>query len=183
MQAGITPIFKRLWYDWTQQQPGIEPTNPLGQCWVPPIVAFYDQQGLQEEKIAKLIASLKHTMSDQRSANPTFNLALKKLRSDLLETAIINWENLTPPSREGIKKMTNFFCKMHIVVNFASEADKILKLFESNIAEGRNPQALGTTESGSIRLIRTACKFFTSRGCDKSGVHIMWKSYLEKKRG
>ena len=46
MQEEITPIFKRLWYDWTQQQPGIEPTNPFGQCWVPPIVAFYDQQGL-----------------------------------------------------------------------------------------------------------------------------------------
>ena len=41
MQEETTPIFKRLWYDWTQQQPGIEPTNPLGQCWVPPIVAFY----------------------------------------------------------------------------------------------------------------------------------------------
>ena len=46
MQDETTPIFKRLWYDWTQQQPGFEPTNPLGQCWVPPIVAFYDQQGL-----------------------------------------------------------------------------------------------------------------------------------------
>ena len=46
MQEETTPIFKRLWYDWTQQPPGIEPTNPLGQCWVPPIVAFYDQQGL-----------------------------------------------------------------------------------------------------------------------------------------
>ena len=46
MQEETTPIFKRLWYDWTQQQPGIEPTNPLCQCWVPPIVAFYDQQGL-----------------------------------------------------------------------------------------------------------------------------------------
>ena len=46
MQEETTPIFKRLWYDWTQQQPGIEPTNPLAQCWVPPIVAFYDQQGL-----------------------------------------------------------------------------------------------------------------------------------------
>ena len=46
MQEETTPIFKRLWYDWTQQQPGIEPTNPLGQCWVPPIVAFYAQQGL-----------------------------------------------------------------------------------------------------------------------------------------
>ena len=30
MQEETTPIFKRLWYDWTQQQPGIEPTNPLG---------------------------------------------------------------------------------------------------------------------------------------------------------
>ena len=138
-------------------------------------------QGCQEEKIAKLIASLKHTMSDQGSVNPTFNLALQKLRSDLLETAIVNWENLTPPSREEIKKMTNFFCKMHIVVNFASEADKILKLFESNVAEGRNPHALGATESGSVRLIRTACKSFTSRGCDKSGVHSMWKSYLDEK--
>ena len=46
MQEETTPIFKRLWSYWTQQQPGIEPTNPLGQCWVPPIVAFYDQQGL-----------------------------------------------------------------------------------------------------------------------------------------
>ena len=46
MQEETTPIFKRLWYDWTQQQPGIEPTNPLGHRWVPPIVAFYDQQGL-----------------------------------------------------------------------------------------------------------------------------------------
>ena len=46
MQEGTTPIFKRLWYDWTQQQPGIEPRNPLGQCWVPPILAFYDQQGI-----------------------------------------------------------------------------------------------------------------------------------------
>ena len=46
MQEETAPIFKGLWYDWTQQQPGIEPTNPLGQCWVPPIVTFYDQDGL-----------------------------------------------------------------------------------------------------------------------------------------
>ena len=46
LQEETTPILKRLWYDWTQQQPGIEPTNPLGQYSVPPIVAFYDQQGL-----------------------------------------------------------------------------------------------------------------------------------------
>ena len=32
--------FKSLWYDWAQQQPGIEPTNHRGQCWLPPIVTF-----------------------------------------------------------------------------------------------------------------------------------------------
>ena len=46
LQEETTPIFKRLWYDWTQQQPGIKPTNPHGQCWVHRIVAFYDKQGL-----------------------------------------------------------------------------------------------------------------------------------------
>ena len=38
--------FKNLWYDWTQHQSGIEPVKLLGQCWVSPIVTFYDQQGL-----------------------------------------------------------------------------------------------------------------------------------------
>ena len=27
MPENTTPIFKHLWYDWTQQQPGIEPTQ------------------------------------------------------------------------------------------------------------------------------------------------------------
>ena len=37
-----------LLYDlsWTQHQPGTKPIAPLGQCWVPPIIAFYNQQEL-----------------------------------------------------------------------------------------------------------------------------------------
>ena len=45
MHEGTTTIFKCLWYDWTHHRPGMEPTKPFGQCW-PPIVAFYNQQGL-----------------------------------------------------------------------------------------------------------------------------------------
>ena len=36
MQEETTPIFKRLWYDWTQQQPAFEPTNPLESVLGPP---------------------------------------------------------------------------------------------------------------------------------------------------
>ena len=38
--------FYSLWYDWTQHQLGNEPTKPPGRCYVPPIVVFYDHQGL-----------------------------------------------------------------------------------------------------------------------------------------
>ena len=32
---------------WLDPAPtGFEPTKPLGQCWIPPIVTFYNQQGL-----------------------------------------------------------------------------------------------------------------------------------------
>ena len=44
MQVGTTPIVKIVGMTWTQHQLGIEPLKPLGQCWVPPIVAFYDEE-------------------------------------------------------------------------------------------------------------------------------------------
>ena len=48
MQAGTTPIFKVFGMTGpsTKHQPGIEPIESLSQCLVPPIVAFYNQQGL-----------------------------------------------------------------------------------------------------------------------------------------
>ena len=48
MQVGTrsTIILNIFGMTWTQHQLGINPTLPLGQCCVPPIVTFYDQQGL-----------------------------------------------------------------------------------------------------------------------------------------
>ena len=38
MQAETTTIFNIFGKLWTQHRPGIKPTKPLDQCWVPPIV-------------------------------------------------------------------------------------------------------------------------------------------------
>ena len=46
MQAGITPVFKVVGMTGPSTNWESNPQNLLGQCWVPPIVAFYDQQGL-----------------------------------------------------------------------------------------------------------------------------------------
>ena len=128
--------------------------------------------------VSRLIASIRHTMSDQGSVNPAFNATLMELRKTALQNAVEEWEHLSTTMKEDIISMSNFFCKMHIVVNFATEADKVLKMYESNVAEGRNPHAFGSNESGTVRLIRTACKALTAHGCDKAGVHSLWKSYL-----
>ena len=120
-------------------------------------------------------------MSDQGSVNPAFNAVLKELRESVLATAIDSWETLSQKTKEDIREMSNFFCKMHIVVNFATESDMVLKIFESNVAEGRNPHAMVSQESGAVRLTRTACKAFTAHGCDKAGVSSYWESFLEEK--
>ena len=74
----------------------------------------------------------------------------------------------------------DYFCKMHLLVNFATEADKVLQINEADIvADGRNQFAMGN-ESGAARLIRTSCKALTEHGCDMSGMASHWLTYLEE---
>ena len=68
--------------------------------------------------------------------------------------------------------MNNFFCGLHYLVGLADTAEATLKLWES--IEGETPG----TSSGTQRLIRTACKAFHSRGCEKSGCSVHFRTYL-----
>ena len=80
--------------------------------------------------MANLVASITNTMSDQGSVNPVFNTALSEMRSDFLPIFIDNWFNLKDETKANLKSMGNLFCKMHLLVNFATECDKCLKEFE-----------------------------------------------------
>ncbi|XP_072049567.1 LOW QUALITY PROTEIN: uncharacterized protein [Amphiura filiformis] len=134
----------------------------------------------KSHKIAQLVASLKNTMGDQGPTNPQFNAQLKVFRETLLPSAVANWETLSTASKESIADMGNYFCKMHLFVNFATEADKVLKINEADVvAAGKNQFAFGT-ESGAARLVRTAAKALTTRGCDMSGMGANWLTYLEE---
>ena len=59
--------------------------------------------------------------------------------------------------------MFNFFCGMYLVVNMAEHVSETLKLFEQ--AHPTDTQSVTSNDSGSgtIRLIRTACKAFEER--------------------
>ncbi|KAJ8342686.1 hypothetical protein SKAU_G00326140 [Synaphobranchus kaupii] len=137
------------------------------------------KEGTTRENIAKLITSVKTTMSDQGPINPRFNRGLRMLREDLLPVAIENWDNLSEENKAQFGSMSHFYCKMHLIVNLEEEAKKSLKSFEDVIVqEGKNKHSFTTNEAGAVRLVRTACKAFTVRGSDEAGIPHLLEAHL-----
>ncbi|KAJ8353653.1 hypothetical protein SKAU_G00212200 [Synaphobranchus kaupii] len=68
------------------------------------------KEGTTEENLARLIVSLKTTMSDQGPVNPSFNRELQAVRADLLPVAIENWESLDDATKSELSSMSNFYC-------------------------------------------------------------------------
>jgi len=119
-------------------------------------------------------------MSDQGSVNPVFNLALSEMRAELLPTVIDNWFDLEEATQASLQSMGKFFCKMHLLVNFATECDKTLRQFEQNIiASVKNSHAFNLNESGGSRLVQTAPKALTTHGSEKAGMASYWNSHLK----
>ena len=115
----------------------------------------------KEHNFANLVGSIKNTMSDLGPVNPLFNRQLQSLREKLLPKVIENWENLDHMQRNDFIDMGNYFCKLHLLVNFATETDKVLNSFEKSLLSDSYETifAFTTKESGAVRLVRT---FFLS---------------------
>ncbi|XP_065646071.1 uncharacterized protein LOC136076670 [Hydra vulgaris] len=137
----------------------------------------------REKNFAKLICSFKTTMSDLGSVNPLFNSKFKEMRELLLPKVIEHWDSLTIEQKNEFKDMSNFFCKLHLLANFATETDKVLDSFEKIALSDahENTFAFKSFESGVARLIRTACKAFHKRGSDEAGVVGYFNSFLNGK--
>ena len=82
--------------------------------------------GDHENNLHKLVVSIKNTMSDLGPVNPLFNAKLKAVREELLPKVIDNWEYLDQETQSEMGDMGNFFCKLHLLSNFAMESDKVL---------------------------------------------------------
>ena len=122
---------------------------------------LHNSETSKAQNIANLVTSLKNTMGDQGPTNPQFNSQVKHLREQLLPKVIDVWDSLDLETQTSISEMGNYFCKMHLLVNFATESDKVLKLNEADIiAAGKKTFAFGH-ESGAARLIRTTAKALT----------------------
>ncbi|XP_065656137.1 uncharacterized protein LOC136081830 [Hydra vulgaris] len=137
----------------------------------------------KEINFAKLITSIKSTMTDLSSVNLLFNSQLKTLREKLLPIAISNWDFLSSNVKDNMKDMSNFFCKLHLLANFASETDKVLNSFEKILLQNdyETVFAFSGKECGAVRLVRTTCKAFHTRGSEEAGVASWFNSFLSSR--
>ena len=69
-------------------------------------------------------------------------------------------------------QMLNNFCRIYPVVNMAEHVSESLKLFKQAHLTVTQTIVSSDSGSGTIRLIRTACKVFDKRGDEKSGYSL-----------
>lgn len=132
-----------------------------------------------DEKRSQLITSLKSLMSDQCSTNGLFNKAIQDIREGLLPAVIKNFDKLPETEKSEIAQMGTFACRMHLLANLAPAADKALVAYELSVCDDpQNPESFQSHGSGAHRLVRSAAKAFTQRGCDKAGVHSYFEAFL-----
>ena len=112
-------------------------------------------------------------MSDRASGQKAFNTLLSEYRTNVLPLIIDNWESLEENEQTSMSQMFHYFCGMHLLVNMAENVTEALKLFE-------NANGTSDNESGTVRLVRTACKAFQRRACEKSGCPLQFSSYLKQ---
>ena len=112
-------------------------------------------------------------MSDRHIVEKNFNELLNTYRADVLPDVVDGWNGLSPTERASFSKMNNFFCGLHFLVALADVSAETLRQWESLHSED-----VSAGESGTIRLIRTACKAIQKQCSEQAGCHVMFRAYV-----
>ena len=130
---------------------------------------------------SKLLTCIKNTMSDRHIVQKNFNSLLEEYRAQILPEVITSWQDLSSEDQQSISSLNNFFCGLHLLVGIADVSSSTLLQWEATHFS-EDPAGAGVlvrkSESGTVRLIRTACKAFSKHGCEQSGVYQSFTTYL-----
>ena len=135
----------------------------------------------------KIVGHIKNTISDRHIVQKNFNSLLEDYTSQILPNVVSNWNALSVQEQGELASLNNFFCGMHVIVGMADTASSTLHQWEtshfdhcsggSQLCPG--PVLVRKSESGTVRLIRTACKALCKHGSEQSGVYQPFTNYLK----
>ena len=134
-----------------------------------------------------ILTTIKNTMSDRHSAEKKFNSLLEEYRGKILSQVKDGWEFLTSEEKSAYTKLNNFFCGLHLMVAMADQANNALIEAEKVLSDGKMnlgaskiaPSFCSSTESGTVRLIRTVCNAVQKHGSQRAGAYIYFDQFLK----
>lgn len=122
-------------------------------------------------------------MSDRAATEMKFNQLLAEYRTEVLPEMVRDWHELEEDDRIVLSCLNNFFCGLHSLVHIAEVSNKSLIEVEHTNFNGDVPILNKifhkNSESGTLRLIRTACKAFSYNGDAKSGCHGPFMTFIK----
>lgn len=136
-----------------------------------------------------ILSQIKNTMSDRAATEKKFHVLLQEYREDILPACYSNWDSMSEAEKKSVTCMNNFFCGLHLLVNFADVTDKVIKSFEDKVkdkemgaeAHQETKMFIKRDESSCIRLVRTTCKCLARGGDEKSGCYSEFKTFMAEK--
>uniref|UniRef100_A0A1I8H584 ANK_REP_REGION domain-containing protein n=1 Tax=Macrostomum lignano TaxID=282301 RepID=A0A1I8H584_9PLAT len=123
---------------------------------------------------ASVLLRIKFMMTDCHVVNRSLRLLLDEIREPLAQNL-----GMSAPS-----PVIALYCGMHLIVNLAAVAESALRDFEKSVASGPvGAAALGAfrpskAESGTQRLICTACKALHPLGDKQAGVASQFATFV-----
>lgn len=139
------------------------------------------EETVGSEAKCKLLSSIKNTMSDRHIVQKNFNSLLEEYRANILPEITSSWQDLTSAEQQSMSSLNNFFCGLHLLAGMADAAASTLLQWEATHFS-ENPTGSSVlvrkSESGIVRLVRTACKALSKHGSEQSGVYQSFTTYL-----
>ena len=73
----------------------------------------------KSHKVKQIFWNIKNTMSVRAASEKHFHQLLEEYRTDILPQEFSNWLELSAEEQTSLTKLNNFYCGLHILVNFA----------------------------------------------------------------
>ena len=123
-------------------------------------------------------------MSDRVATEVKFNELLYTYRKEILPLSLSNYETFTQDEKDSIESLSNYFCGLHALVNYAETTQRCLLEVENNLFYNDGPiydkSFKQSNEPGTCILVRVASKAFGegSGGDEKSGCQGPFRTYV-----
>ena len=131
-----------------------------------------------------LLYQIRNTMSDRAATETKFNELLEAYRSEIVPALTDGWSELDEELRIKLTRLNNFFCGLHGMVHMAEVVNTTSKEVEALHFEGKDKVPIKdlrykkASESGTCRMIRTACNVFAYGGEAKTSCHGRFMSMI-----